>query len=41
MVFALHVVVEEVGVEGRLDKAAGVDDEVVVVVLFSISERSD
>ena len=36
MVLALHVVVEEVGVQGRLDKAAGVDDKVVVVVLLGV-----
>jgi len=36
VVFALHVVVEEVGVEGRLDEAAGIDHEVVVVVLFGV-----
>jgi hypothetical protein len=36
VVLALHVVVEEVGIEGGLDKAAGVHDEVVVVVLLGV-----
>jgi len=36
VVFALHVVIEEVGIEGGLDKATGVHDQIVVVVLLRV-----
>ncbi len=36
MVFALHVVVEEVCIEGSLDEPTGVHDKVVVVVLLRV-----